>query len=563
MDKITFHPPGPGAWELETAHMQRPLTRWMQQMFAANMMRGFKDSTARYGALLSHLEVAIINGFVYLCPRPVGAPASAKGPPPKLIFKLLTRLHPEIRRRIKRAGEVFATKAWRDDVARWDSEWKPAILARNAELFAVDPTKLDTEALIRHLGDVEARMTDALFRHHSLNMCAMLPTGDLLAHATEWTGLPAQAICGLLSGTSHVSVGATDELARAVAAIRTDEVAAATLAETCPSAGILDRLRAHQGEAGAAVRAYIDVVGVRPPAGYDVGEPTGLELPDLLVNALRSGATSKLDASAVEAQTAKVRSAVPAQHRAQFDVLLGEARFVNRIRDERGYLNDAFAIGLCRRALLAAGDTLVAAGKLAARDHVVDLTPTEVHALLRGQPGPSATDVEAHVAYRLKHTVADAPAHLGFPPSKPPPPEWLPAEPARFMRAINAVMAGMFEVAAKDKAITVERAQLRGLAASPGRYEGRARVVLGAEQFANVQRGDVLIARTTCPSYNVLLPLLGGIVTDRGGLLSHAAIVAREYGMPAVVGTTNATSMVPDGARVRVDGGTGEVEVLT
>ena len=61
----------------------------------------------------------------------------------------------------------------------------------------------------------------------------------------------------------------------------------------------------------------------------------------------------------------------------------------------------------------------------------------------------------------------------------------------------------------------------------------------------------------------MLLPLLGGIVTDRGGLLSHAAIVAREYGMPAVVGTTDATKLVPDGARVRVDGGTGEVQVLS
>jgi pyruvate,water dikinase len=87
--------------------------------------------------------------------------------------------------------------------------------------------------------------------------------------------------------------------------------------------------------------------------------------------------------------------------------------------------------------------------------------------------------------------------------------------------------------------------------------------VLNAEQFFKVKQGDVLIARTTGPSYNVLLPLLGGIVTDRGGLLSHAAIVAREYGLPAVVGTTDATKLVPDGARVRLDGATGEIQVLS
>ena len=70
------------------------------------------------------------------------------------------------------------------------------------------------------------------------------------------------------------------------------------------------------------------------------------------------------------------------------------------------------------------------------------------------------------------------------------------------------------------------------------------------------------MAATTCPSYNVLLPILGAIVTDRGGLLSHAAIVAREYGLPAVVGSRDATRKIPDGARVRVDGRAGTVELL-
>jgi phosphoenolpyruvate synthase/pyruvate phosphate dikinase len=66
----------------------------------------------------------------------------------------------------------------------------------------------------------------------------------------------------------------------------------------------------------------------------------------------------------------------------------------------------------------------------------------------------------------------------------------------------------------------------------------------------------------TSEAFNILLPLLGGIVTDNGGLLSHAAIVAREYGIPGVVGTREATRLIPDGARVRVNGDAGEVEVL-
>jgi pyruvate,water dikinase len=103
---------------------------------------------------------------------------------------------------------------------------------------------------------------------------------------------------------------------------------------------------------------------------------------------------------------------------------------------------------------------------------------------------------------------------------------------------------------------------LRGLAASPGVFEGTARLIGGPAEFARIAKGDVLVTVSTSEAFNILLPLLGGIVTDAGGLLSHAAIVAREYGIPGVVGTRDATERIADGARVRVDGGAGEVTLL-
>jgi pyruvate,water dikinase len=81
-------------------------------------------------------------------------------------------------------------------------------------------------------------------------------------------------------------------------------------------------------------------------------------------------------------------------------------------------------------------------------------------------------------------------------------------------------------------------------------------------QFDRITRGDVLVTESTTEAFNILLPLLGAIVTDSGGLLSHSAIVAREYGIPGVVGTREATVRIADGARVRVDGNAGEVTVL-
>jgi len=107
-----------------------------------------------------------------------------------------------------------------------------------------------------------------------------------------------------------------------------------------------------------------------------------------------------------------------------------------------------------------------------------------------------------------------------------------------------------------------EENRLRGLAASSGTYEGPARRVSGPADFDRIKQGDVLLTEATTEAFNVLLPLLGAIVTDSGGLLSHSAIVAREYGIPGVVGTREGTERIADGTTVRVDGDAGEVTVL-
>jgi pyruvate,water dikinase len=91
---------------------------------------------------------------------------------------------------------------------------------------------------------------------------------------------------------------------------------------------------------------------------------------------------------------------------------------------------------------------------------------------------------------------------------------------------------------------------------------GTARVLASPEDLARLQPGDVLVTGSTSPAFNVVLPILGAIVTDRGGLLSHAAVLARELGLPAVVGCRDATRVLPDGGRVCVDADAGEARVL-
>jgi pyruvate,water dikinase len=100
------------------------------------------------------------------------------------------------------------------------------------------------------------------------------------------------------------------------------------------------------------------------------------------------------------------------------------------------------------------------------------------------------------------------------------------------------------------------------MAASPGTYTGPARIILSESEFDKLRPGDILVCRITSPSWAMLFPIIGAIVTDVGGVLSHPAIIAREYRVPAVVATKNATALLKDGQVVTVDGTAGTVAVI-
>jgi pyruvate,water dikinase len=104
--------------------------------------------------------------------------------------------------------------------------------------------------------------------------------------------------------------------------------------------------------------------------------------------------------------------------------------------------------------------------------------------------------------------------------------------------------------------------RIEGLGASPGVVEGIARVVLREDQFDDVRAGDILVCQMTNPAWVVLFTKIVGLVTDTGGTASHPAVLSREFGIPAVVGTSIATDQIKDGDRVRVNGNTGLVEIL-
>jgi pyruvate,water dikinase len=281
-----------------------------------------------------------------------------------------------------------------------------------------------------------------------------------------------------------------------------------------------------------------------------VGDWTGLPTADLL-GLLRGTAPVSAGASAeLEQLVATMRQdlrarELPASEDEPGRVLealrsLGEARLTYRIRDERGVFSDIWASGIMRRAVLAGGRRLAGKGRIRDVKSLVDAGFEEMRSLLAGADGPSADELAARAEYRASHRAKEAPSVLG-----PPPPDLyrLPPAAARMMRAIGIALGSLF---GSSEAPHKEHT-LRGLAASRGVYEGPARRVSSPSEFDRIVRGDVLVTESTTKAFNILLPLLGAIVTDSGGLLSHSAIVAREYGIPGVVGTREAPPLKPCG----------------
>lgn len=537
---LLFEPPGPGTWELDAVHFPRPVTRYWAETHPEPFRHGVAEFSRYYGTLLGGMQMSYVNGFAYRSVTPVSVD--------------------EIPGRLERAEEVFEQQLWREQLREWDEVAKPAAIRTHSDLQSVDPEALSDSELSAYLAKCHDHHAQMIYQHMRFTGAAMLSVGDLLAHLADWSSVPPSDVLGMMRGAAPVSAGASSELDRLVAAFAEDASARQILQSEGDPAQVLDALCSLRNDVGKEMSSYLNLVGYRLLDGFDISGRYALELPDALLRAIRTsvekGGRSAAD---VGVRIAEIREQVPEQYRAQFDDLLEEARLMYRIRDERGVFSDIWASGIARRAVLATGRRLADTGRIDDPEHFIDAGFDEMVSMLSGSGGPSAAELAARFEYRTSHSAKDAPEVLGPPPSPPPDLSGLPPGAARVMRAIGAALGELFGSSQAPQ----EEKLLRGLAASGGIYEGPARRVSGPAEFDRIVEGDVLVTESTSEAFNILLPLLGAIVTDSGGLLSHSAIVAREYGIPGVVGTREATDRIPDGVTVRVDGNAGEVTVYT
>ncbi|MET9388560.1 rifamycin-inactivating phosphotransferase [Streptomyces sp. NPDC002928] len=300
-------------------------------------------------------------------------------------------------------------------------------------------------------------------------------------------------------------------------------------------------------EARDAIEAYLDRYGMRCVGEIDITRPRWRERPTTLVPVILDNvrnfepgvAERRFEQGRQKAQ--KKEQDVLSRLRAlpDGDRKADEAkRMIDRVRTFIGY-REYPKYGIVSRsfvykqALLEEAERLVQAGVLPEKEDIFYLTFQELHDVVRSNQVDDQLIQQRKDAFRSYHALT----------------------PPRVLTSDGEAVTGAYR---RDD---VPAGALTGLPVSAGTIEGRARVILDMAE-ADLEAGDILVTTFTDPSWSPLFVGIAGLVTEVGGLMTHGAVIAREYGLPAVVGVEQATQLIRDGQRIRVHGTDGYVEIL-
>ncbi len=379
-------------------------------------------------------------------------------------------------------------------------------------------------------------------------MSAIEATWWLNAQLHEWLGEKSAADTLTLSVPHNV----TSEMGRAllrVADVIRPHAAVVAFLEQVEDEDFLEALPTLEGgqEARDAIRAFLDTYGMRCAGEIDITRPRWSERPTTLLPMLlgnirnfEPGAGERLfEQGHREAQKKaqevleRLRALPDGEQKAE-----ETRRAIARVRTFIGY-REYPKYGMVSRyfvykqALLEEAERLVQAHVLREKEDLYFLTFQELHDVVRTHQVDERLIQQRKDAFRSYQALT----------------------PPRVLTSEGEVITGTYHRG------DLPTGALAGLAVSAGTVEGRARVILDVAE-AKLEPGDILVTAYTDPSWTPLFVAIKGLVTEVGGLMTHGAVIAREYGLPAVVGVENATRLIRDGQRIRVHGTDGYVELL-
>ncbi|MCC7541165.1 MAG: hypothetical protein IT379_33410 [Deltaproteobacteria bacterium] len=496
------------------------------------------------GMPIKAMETRLVAGQLYM--RMVMEGGDGK-PPPRWVLWLVTRLLPSMRKANRQAAELLDRETYMEQVDRWERELRPDLRRAIDALFVEDPSTLSDDELLGRIADAMALSARGLTEHASLHGPPLFSVGKLRLFVEDHLGWSTEQTFGLVNGSSSATTAMHREIERIVHAHR-DELedvnetprTFASLAARCP------RLAASLADWIAHNRLRM--------LHYDPKHATIGERPDVVLAVLdavvESGRTATArDVPAEAREDALMREAkerLSAEKLAELERLVAAARRAYGLRDENGIETVSRPAGLLRHFVLELGRRIE--DRIGEKEHAVYLHPEEHAPALRGE----IRDLGARIARRrgqeswaLAHR---GPRLYGKKPAGPPPFDAFPDGLARVIR----IFSWMEHIEATPDPKPGDEV-LRGVGIGSRIVTARARVLDRPEALAAVRHGEVVVCRITSPEWSIGLGRVGAIVTDEGGMLSHPAIIAREHGIPAVLGTELATRRLKTGDLVRVD----------
>ncbi len=419
----------------------------------------------------------------------------------------------------------------------WPDRYLPAVLQHFAWMRAAHID--DRPSALAAFDGFWPRLNDLWLMHMLIVPPVYSALEELASEYAAASGKPATDVPSFWQGRAETLQDLQQRLHDLAALIRATPPIAAEIARL----RTLDELAYLDGGPAirTAIEAFLAIHGDVGQAGFTITDACWADDPRLflteLARVVRSDTESPAarrarliaDGDALEANTRETLRDRPVDL-ARFDELVATARACGPLSEEHNYWIDRLCQAHTHRFMLRVGAVLAGAGSIATRDDIFFLGIADVReTLITGE------DRRALIEERRRTFERDRrlrpPRQIGAPP-----PANVPSSAIRDL--------------------------LRGVAASPGRGRGPVRMVNGPADFERFQRGDVLVCRSTTVSWVPLFNMASAIVADVGGALSHAALVAREFGIPAVTGTGNALELLIDGELVEVDGSVGTVRRL-
>jgi pyruvate,water dikinase len=528
-----------GAWDWDKIHAPRPLTPLAFDAIVMSMSRGFTKAQHDFGSPLA-LKCRLVNYYFYATFAPEEGYTHRAASDVERYVAELDRLAAAI-------GE------------RWVKEWEPTLPPLLEKARSTDYASMTNPQLLAALEEQLANLVYFWNIHGWINLSLVPATALVDFYNAEVSPEDKNEAWQLMQGVETKSVETSKALWQLSREVEKHPLLRSIFEGGNPRNIIAALGRLSEGrDFLARFHAFLDDYGWRSDGIYEVADATWREDPAIPLNTIQGylGLGPSSDPALTLARATRHREELVEKARSKlagdaaklkrFEGLLEAAKYNLRVTEDHSFWIDQMGTAVFRHFCLELGQRLAQDGVIEKPEDVFLLQMAELRSALKDGGDMRATVTRRRDEIAHWATVVP-PFHLGHRTEEVNDP---------FFVAMVDKMLGLLPVEP-----SMDPDVITGVAASPGSVQGIAKVVRSLAEASKLQSGDIMVCEMTVPTWVPLFATVRAVVADSGGILSHCAIVAREFHLPAVVGTRVGTQQIKDGMTVTVDGSKGIVRI--